>query len=67
MWLSFATWCRRDHKVSVERLWTSNENLGAPHVEVDGPARERARGQRTGEGVTLLPLLDLELARSSRS
>lgn len=48
-------------------LRTSNENLAVPHVEVHGPARERARGQRTGEGVTLLPLLDLELARSFRS
>lgn len=31
-------------------LWTSTENLGIPHAEVDGPTRERARGQRTGEG-----------------
>lgn len=54
MGFSFATrcWGAGSQQVPVEGLWASNENLAVPRLEVGGSARERALGQRTGEGVT---------------
>lgn len=39
----------RPGSVCRGRMWARNGNLGVPHVEVDGPARERALGQRAEE------------------